>query len=185
MKKFSFKILIFAMICLSVLLYAEHSRRLIQLRLVNHAENILEYIPSFKLQDIRGGYFDSDNDVAGHETIVHFWATWCAPCKDELPSFLELDSEFENHKKLIILLIATKDTLSNVKEFLVPYNSLLSNRFHVLIDESGQTLPKFGTMKVPETFVFNRQAMLKKRFIGPQNWDNSSIKMSLLNSINE
>ena len=137
------------------------------------SNSILKFLPSIQLN-----VFNTDKKVAlnelaesGNHLVVHFWATWCAPCEKELPTLKELTEKLKDKKNVKFLFIAVNDKVKDVTKFLKKYN--LEDRENILIleDKSFYHQKSFGTYKLPETFVFSSQKSLLKRFVGPQEWD--------------
>lgn len=134
-------------------------------------EYVLKTFPgSFNLFNINNEPVQLGDVVLGNTggVVVHFWATWCGPCEAELPEFIEFSKKFDGLKFLII---ASKDDTGKVKKFLKRFD-LKQKNVSYLIDESGKGMREFGTLRLPETYVFNADLSLVKKFVGPQDWNN-------------
>ena len=103
--------------------------------------------------------------------FIHFWGTWCAPCEAEFPELLKFIRK-TNKEKNKFLLVAINDKVPEVKKFLERFSGVLLNlNVKVLIDNDGKYFEKFGTAKVPETYVFETKSFNAiEKFTGPQNW---------------
>ena len=97
-------------------------------------------------------------------TLLHFWATWCPPCVDEVPAIQRLSEDFGDNHQFALVMVAVQDDPDKVKEF-------LDDRFrYTLFDPQWQVARRYGTEKVPETFlIINGQ--VTQSFIGATNWD--------------
>jgi len=133
---------------------------------------ILKKLPSFNLETI----LDKKNisslgsyDLDTNGLFVHLWATWCAPCEAELPFLIKFASKFEN-EGIKFLLVAVNDDPLKVKKFFKKIKNLPSNMI-VALDKENKSMDLLGTIKVPETYLFNRQKKHIKKFVGPQNWE--------------
>lgn len=108
--------------------------------------------------------------------VVHFWASWCAPCEKEFPQLLTLISSLKELKDVKFLLVSVNDKTSDIKKFLKKYNVPTEN-VYILEDQKYLSQKLFGTYKLPETYVFSKQSgLLVKRFSGPQDWTKQYFK---------
>ena len=93
-------------------------------------------------------------------TLINFWASWCAPCRDEHPFLLKLNNE----KNLKILGVNFKDKKNHAVRFLTD----LGNPYNVLTrDELGKESVNFGIYGIPESILINKDLIIVKKFIGP------------------
>lgn len=99
--------------------------------------------------------------------FLHFWATWCAPCEKELESLISRIKEARNNNKFIF--IAVNDDTFKIKKFLSNYKEIPKNIVWVM-DNSNIYEQFFGSVKVPETFLYNVNGQELKHFVGPQDW---------------
>jgi thiol-disulfide isomerase/thioredoxin len=122
-----------------------------------------EKAPNFAWKDASGKVVDFDS-FRGKATLVNFWATWCVPCKRELPDLVALSKEFSG-KEVKILGIST-DRGSNVvdevstfvREQGIPYQNLISNEE---IEEA------FGNIRmIPTSFLIDSQGKIVQTFVG-------------------
>ena len=95
-------------------------------------------------------------------SLVHFWGTWCGPCEEELPSFINLSKEMKESGQKFYL-IAVNDNKKDLRKFLKRFKKLPEN-VKVLLDNSGKLMNSFGVVKVPETFVFDEKGKSLKKF---------------------
>lgn len=134
------------------------------------SHSLLKSIPDVKVHDVV-----SDSDISLQQFIsaensailVHIWGTWCAPCESEIPSFLDFVNKFDL-VKLRVILIAVNDDKQKVKAFLQRFNN--AKNIYNTLDVEGHVMDRFGTFKVPETFLFRPDGSLLKKFTGPQDW---------------
>lgn len=127
------------------------------------------------LPDVRYKVFNSDEIFFLREkynnqvTVVHFWATWCAPCEKEFPSLIKLTKQFPN-KEINFLFVAVNDDSKKIEKFLSK-NEMNPENSVVLLDEEGIHQKSFGTYRLPETFIFNKKGEIVKKLAGAQEWD--------------
>jgi len=112
-------------------------------------------------------------------TLVHFWATWCPPCMTEVPSLGQFAKDFGQYRgDFSVLMVAVDDDPQRVKEF-------IGERIGaVLYDPSWDVTHRFGTRKLPETYLVVRGKVVK-RWIGPQDWTDPDIRQRIVDAIHE
>ena len=104
----------------------------------------------------------------GRVVLLNFWATWCAPCVEELPSLLELHHDQPN---LVILAVS-------IDEDPDAYSAFIARRHVDLItvrDPSQSAAKLFHTEMWPETYLIDRNGVIRRKFVGPQDWTSPEI----------
>ena len=117
--------------------------------------------PNFELMDLSGKKAQL-SDFTGKVVILDFWATWCGPCRAEVPDLVRLQSKYRDKGLLVVGLSLDAEGASAVKpfaeEFNVNYPMLLAN---------ADTARRFGgIIGIPTTFVLDRQGRIVKKFMG-------------------
>lgn len=102
-------------------------------------------------------------------SLVHFWATWCPPCIDEIPSLQRLARDFQGQDAFSVVMIAVDDEKTKVTKFLGPGWDM------VLFDPTWDVARRYGTDKLPETYLVVRGQVVDK-FVGAQNWDDPKLR---------
>jgi cytochrome c biogenesis protein CcmG, thiol:disulfide interchange protein DsbE len=135
----------------------------------DHPTHIGQPAPAFTLTDA-----DSDArtvslaQLHGRIVIVNFWATWCFPCIDELPSLLALQRRMP---QVTILAISQDKDAAAYNSFLLTYGvDLLTLR-----DPSMRIQTLYGTQKIPESYVIDRDGILRRKFVSAQDWTSPEI----------
>ena len=123
-----------------------------------------DHAPEIRLQSVDGKTV-SLADHRGKVVLVHFWATWCPPCVEEIPT-LEQFSQQVAGTDIVVLAISVDENADALKTFLEK-NSL---HFPVLRDPGGKTAGSYGTTKFPETYVVGRDGLVRYKVIGPMDW---------------
>ncbi|SFF62504.1 Peroxiredoxin [Halobacillus alkaliphilus] len=122
-----------------------------------------EQAPNFQLQKFgSGGETMALDDLKGKGVMVNFWATYCGPCKDEMPYMEELYPEFRE-KGVEILAVNLDSTELVVQNFIDQYN--LS--FPVLQDKNGQVMDLYNVSNLPATLFINSEGEIVEKVIGP------------------
>jgi peroxiredoxin len=118
-------------------------------------------------------------DYRGEVVLVNVWATWCAPCRVEMPSIQKLhDSYGPKGLKIIAVSIDDPGQSSAIRDFSKDYG--LS--FEILHDKSAEIRRSYQTTGVPETFVIGRDGVIRKKWIGPADW-NSPANRALIEQL--
>lgn len=132
----------------------------------DHPTNIGKSAPEFKLAD---GNRSVDLDkLRGHVVIVNFWATWCTPCLEELPSLLALKRELPGVE---IVAISQDEDPQTYAHFLLSNNVTL-----VTLRDPSARIPKlYGTVKIPESYVIDPNGILRRKFVSAQDWTSPEI----------
>jgi len=114
----------------------------------------------FELKDINGNPFKL-SDYSGKVIILNFFATWCPPCRMEMPDFNELSGKYPDALKIVGVNVAG-ESLSKVKEF-AGQNGLT---FTIVLDD-GKVSRDYGPIRaIPVTVVINKNFEIAKKYIG-------------------
>lgn len=118
----------------------------------------------FTLPDLAGNPVTL-GDLRGKIVFLNLWATWCAPCRAEMPSMQRLYDRFKGRD--FAMLAVSEDT---DEDAVAAFVTELNLTFPILLD-SGNRLPaRFGVTGYPETFVIDRDGRVIKHVIGPEEW---------------
>ena len=126
--------------------------------------------PDFTIQDLKGNTWKL-SDLRGKVVFLNFWATWCPPCREEMPSMKALYEDMDK-SKFEMLTILINDQPANGEAFA----RQLGLDFPILVDQEGRIGALYGLTGVPETFLIDAQGILRQKYIGPQQWDSSGAK---------
>jgi peroxiredoxin len=119
--------------------------------------------PDFQLPDA-GGRSVSLSAQHGHPVLLNFWATWCPPCVDEVPSLEDLARKLEG-TDLRLLAVSVDDDWGAIRRFFPKGSSI-----GVLLDTSHDVPKKFGTEKFPESFLIDAAGRVRYYFINKRDW---------------
>jgi len=121
-------------------------------------------VPSLSFKDSTGREYKLDN-LYGKKIVLNFWATWCAPCKEELPS-LQVFSDLQNPDQILVLTINVKEPASRAQRFM--QNNQIS--LPLISDPQGEWAQKFGVKVYPTTLLIDAKGQIKWRIVGEVDW---------------
>ncbi len=125
--------------------------------------------PDFALKDVKGRAV-SLSAIKAKAVLVSFWATWCPPCRAEMPALNRLYREYRD-KGLEILAVSTDRKLEYVTDFLEKHPV----DFPVLMDSDSRTSRQFGVFSMPTSFLLDRNGTVIKRYLGEEDWTSQEI----------
>jgi thiol-disulfide isomerase/thioredoxin len=116
--------------------------------------------PVWELKDPNGKLVKS-SDFDGKVVILDFWATWCPPCRAEIPGFIELQNEYGEKGLVVVGVLLDEKEPARVKQFVKEFEI----NYPVVIG-TFNIMEYFGGMGMPSTFVINRSGKIVARHIG-------------------
>ncbi|WP_339132556.1 MAG: redoxin domain-containing protein [Candidatus Electrothrix sp. GW3-4] len=123
--------------------------------------------PDFTLTDIEGRTWTL-SQLKGQVVFLNFWATWCPPCVSEMPSMQNLYNTLpQDQFKMLAVLYG--DEARNAKDFAQQLDITLP----ILIDEGNQVGMNYGITGVPETFILDKEGIIREKVQGPAEWDSA------------
>jgi len=126
--------------------------------------------PDFTLEDLAGKRI-SLKSLKGNVVFLNFWATWCVPCRQEMPTMEKLHREYRK-AGLEVLAVNFRET----KEEAVKFVNELGLSFTVLLDEDGKVSEEYGVWSLPLSYFINRKGEFVGKVIGYRKWDSSEGK---------
>lgn len=116
-------------------------------------------MPHFELKDLNNKLVKS-SDYKGRVILINFWATWCPPCKREIPDFIELYNKYQKDNFVIIGIAL--DDLESVKKFKANYRI----NYPVLMGDQ-EVIKKYGNIRgIPTSFLVGKDGKIKQRYDG-------------------
>jgi cytochrome c biogenesis protein CcmG, thiol:disulfide interchange protein DsbE len=132
----------------------------------DHPESIDRSAPDFSITE--GGRTVALHDYRGKLVILNFWATWCAPCIEELPSLNELQRRLP---QAVVVAVSVDADAQAYREFLTrhPVDFLT-------VREGNQNISGlYGTHLFPETYIIDPHGIIRRKFINSQDWTTPEI----------
>jgi len=106
------------------------------------------------------------NQYRGQVVLVNFWATWCPPCVEELPSLMTLQERMKG-RGLVVVGVSIDVDGDAYHRFL----KLHGINFVTVRDPDQKVAGMYGTSGWPETYIIDRQGVLRRKFVGPVDWN--------------
>lgn len=131
--------------------------------------------PEFQAVDLHSGHPARITDYRGKVLLLNIWATWCQPCRVEMPAIERLSRRFAGTDFRVVAVSIDTDDSSAVSAFARE----LGLTFDILQDKSGKIQQQYQTTGVPESFVINRRGVIYKKVIGANEWD-SPVNVGLI-----
>jgi thiol-disulfide isomerase/thioredoxin len=125
--------------------------------------------PDFTVKDLEG------KDVAlsslkGTVVMVNFWATWCPPCKEEIPSLIKLNKAMTGKSFRMLAIAVDEGGKDPVQKFFKGNKDLPA-----YLDPDGKVSQLYGTTGVPETFIVDKQGIIQKKIVGGMDWSSQEV----------
>lgn len=132
--------------------------------------------PDFTLSDLSGQKTKLSEVIKNSKvTLVNFWATWCPPCREEIPELIDFYRKY-NSQKVSLLGIDIQENPIEVKTF-VQKNKM---NYPVLTDTDGKTAQQYNIYAIPTTFFIDRNGMIKDKIEGGTDFKALEMKLKTL-----
>lgn len=121
--------------------------------------------PDFVLNDLNG----TSHSLAayrGKVVFLNLWATWCPPCREEMPSMEKLHQKFAADGLVLLAVSEDEGPSQGVEAF----TRSLGLTFPILLDPEGKLPGRYGVTGYPETFLIDRSGRIVQHIVGPEDW---------------
>ncbi|MDH5561162.1 MAG: TlpA family protein disulfide reductase [Deltaproteobacteria bacterium] len=156
MKKIFFPV---AIICFTFLLVACGQRQDIA--------EVGKPAPEFTLVDTKGKTWNL-SELKGKVVFLNFWATWCPPCREEMPS-MQMVHTFMPNDTFTMLSVINNESPSLADAMAAK----IGTTFPILIDQKSMVSQAYGVTGVPETYIIDKQGVVREKFLGAVKWDST------------
>lgn len=136
-------------------------------------------LPDIRFADDRGSNL-SLQDLRSRPILLNIWATWCVPCRKEMPALDQLQAELGASQLLVVPLSIDRQGLPVVKKF---YDELGLTSLDIYLDQSGTASSPLNVVGLPTTLLIDRDGREIGRKIGPAEWDSPEIVALLRNRL--
>lgn len=135
----------------------------------------LRRAPDFALPDIDGKVHKL-TDYRGKVVLVNFWATWCPPCRKEMPSIQKLYLSLKD-QPFAVLALDQGESDNNVFAFMGQLDP--EPTFPVLLDRHSQAAHAFGVMGIPTTYLIDKQGFIVHQAVGGRDFNSPAIRQTI------
>ncbi len=111
------------------------------------------------------------SDLKGNVVLLNFWATWCPPCRAEIPTMMNLNSIMAGKPFQMVAISIDEGGKSAIDSYFKQSGHFLPTYF----DESGVSAKSYGITGVPESFIIDKQGILVKKVMGGFAWDSPEV----------
>ena len=145
------------------------------------AQSELIPAPDFTLEDIDARKY-SLKDYRGKVIMLNFWATWCPPCRRELPSMERLHQKFKNRDFVVLSLNQMED---GDQIFTFTGDLGIDLTFPILFDKDSSVSHAYGVMGLPTTYIIDKKGYVRFRAIGGREFDHPEVEKQILQLMRE
>lgn len=124
--------------------------------------------PDWTLQSLEGEPV-SLASLKGKVVFLNFWASWCAPCREEMPSMEELARKYQG-RDLVMIAATQDDDMGALDGFLKRFMPEGRPVMRIVRDPGGEMAKAYGTQLLPETYIINREGRVVARFVNKYDW---------------
>jgi cytochrome c biogenesis protein CcmG, thiol:disulfide interchange protein DsbE len=110
------------------------------------------------------------NQYRGKTVILNFWASWCSYCAAEWPSLEQLQQQIPN---TVVLAVAFDSDPADYQQYVSNYKL---HNMTVILDTTDKSNLAFGTMRPPESYIIDKRGIIRRKFIGAQDWNTPEIQ---------
>jgi len=130
--------------------------------------------PDFTLKDLNGRPVQLSS-LRGKVVLVNFWATWCPPCREEIPSMVRMNQAMQGKPFQLLAISIDEGGKDAVTAFFQKAGATLP----ALLDTDGAVARTYGTTGVPETFVIDTKGVIMKKVVGAMDWSSPQVLAAL------
>ena len=121
--------------------------------------------PEFTVPGVKGDRIDL-RDLKGKAVLLNFWATWCAPCREEMPSMERLHHQYKDRGLRVVAISVDSAGADTVARFV----KSLGLTFSIGLDPKQEVANRYGVRALPSTFLLDRNGNTAAMALGPRDW---------------
>jgi len=118
--------------------------------------------PDFALKSITGETYTL-SELRGQAVVINLWATWCPPCRAEMPALQKMYLEYKDQG---LIVLAVNSTVQDTASAVAPFASERGLTFPILLDDAGQVTSAYQVRSLPSSYFIDRKGIVRKVVIG-------------------
>jgi thiol-disulfide isomerase/thioredoxin len=118
-------------------------------------------VPAFELEDMDGGTYSMESRK-GNVVVINFWATWCGPCRFEIPELVELQEEYGPEGFEVLGISMDEEGFDVIR----PFAEEMAINYPIVVDHGSVASQFGGIYGLPTTFIVDRNGLIQERIIG-------------------
>lgn len=123
--------------------------------------------PEFELSTLNGESM-SLSSLKGKKVILNFWATWCPPCRSEMPDMQKIQDDYNEEVVVVAVnLTSSESSVQTVEDFV----NGLGLSFPILLDEKGKINNQFEVLSYPTSYFLDEEGIIRTKFVGAMTYD--------------
>jgi peroxiredoxin len=131
--------------------------------------------PDFELTNLKGAKV-SLKSLRGKVIFLNVWATWCGPCREEMPSMETLFEDFKSNKDFVMLAVSQDH---KGRAAVLPYVEKNGYRFEILLDPENAVSESYNVAGVPESFIIDRKGRIVAHHMGAFDWARADVREAM------
>lgn len=136
--------------------------------------------PDVRVKGLSGTEFKLSSQK-GKVVFLNFWASWCPPCREEMPSIQKLYNGFKGEK----IVFAAISIDRGGKDTVAPFIKKNLYTFPVYLDQSGIAASKYEVLSIPTTFIIDKKGNIAAKIVGAIDWNSDEVKTKIKKIIAE
>ncbi|RMH20826.1 MAG: TlpA family protein disulfide reductase, partial [Gammaproteobacteria bacterium] len=131
--------------------------------------------PDFSLPTLSGGSTLQLSDFRGRLVLLTFWATWCAPCREEMPDMQALWQRYKEQGFSLLAVNIEMDNQKQVKKFVNRY----ALTFPILLDPKATVRKRYEIEGLPTSYLIDRRGRFLGKIVGNQPWESEAAQQMI------